>query len=74
MADQTCQKWFLKFHAGDFSLDDGPWSGGPAEVASDQIETFGESNQCYTMQEIANILKICKPIKLLVKMKNVSLF
>ena len=20
--DQTCQKWFAKFHAGDFSLDD----------------------------------------------------
>ena len=21
--DQTCQKWFVKLHAGDFSLDDG---------------------------------------------------
>ena len=20
--DQTCQKWFAKFHPGDFSLDD----------------------------------------------------
>ena len=72
VTDCTCQKWFSKFHAGDFSLDDGPWSGGPAEVASDQIETFGESNQCYTMQEIANILKISKSIQLLVEVKNVS--
>ena len=22
VTDQTCQKWFAKFHAGDFSLDD----------------------------------------------------
>ena len=21
---RTCQKWFAKFHAGDFSLDDAP--------------------------------------------------
>ena len=26
LSDQTCQKWFVKFHAGDFSLDDAPWS------------------------------------------------
>ena len=37
--DRTCQKWFAKFHAADFSLDDAPWSGGPVEVVSDQIET-----------------------------------
>ena len=34
------QKWFAKFHAGDFSLDHAPWSGRP--VDSDQIETFIE--------------------------------
>ena len=26
VTDGTCQKWFVKFHAGDFSLDDAPWS------------------------------------------------
>ena len=31
-----------------------------------------ETNQPYTMREIANILKISKSITLLVKMKNVS--
>ena len=30
---------------------------GPVEVDSDQIETLIERNQCYTTQEIANILK-----------------
>ena len=73
--DQTCQKWFSKFHAGDFSLDDAPQSGRPVEVDSNQIETLIENNQCNTMRKIAaNVLKISKPIKLLVKMKNVSYF
>ena len=38
------------------------------EVKSRHIE----NNQHYTMREIANILKISKSLKLLVKMKNVS--
>ena len=25
VSDQTCQKWFVKFRAGDFSLDDAWW-------------------------------------------------
>ena len=25
VTDETCQKWFVKFRAGDFSLDDAPW-------------------------------------------------
>ena len=37
--DSICQKWFAKFHAGYFSLDDAPWLGGPSEVDSDEIET-----------------------------------
>ena len=72
VTDRMCQKWFAKFCAGDFSLDDAPWSGRQVEVGSDQIETLNEHDQHYTMWEIANILKISKSIKLLVKMKNVS--
>ena len=53
-------------------LDDAPWSGRTVEVDSDQIETLIENNQCYTMREIADILKISKSIKLFVKMKTVS--
>ena len=34
------QKWFVKFHAGDFLQDNAPWSSGPVEVDSDHIETF----------------------------------
>ena len=57
-----CQKWFVKFCAGDFSLDDAPQSGRSVEVDSDQIETLMENNQCYTMWDIANILKISKSV------------
>ena len=60
VTDQTCQKWFAKFHAGDFSLDDAPWSDRPVEVDSNQIETLTENNQRNTMKEIADILKIPK--------------
>ena len=60
VTDKTWQKSFGKLHAGDFSLDDAPRSGRPVEVDSDQIETIIENNQCYTTQEIANILKISK--------------
>ena len=57
-----------------FSLDDALWSGRPVEVDSNQIETLIENDQCFTMRETANILKIFKSIKLWVKMKNVSYF
>ena len=46
MTDRTCQKWFAKFHAEDFSLDSAAWSGRPVEVDSNQIETLIENNQC----------------------------
>ena len=72
MTDGTCQKWFAKFRAGDFWLDDALQLDRSAEVDNDQIETFIENNQCSTMWEIADILKISKSIKLLVEMKNVS--
>ena len=49
-----------------------PKPGGPADVDSNQTETSIDSNQRSTTWEIANILKISKSRKLLVKMKNVS--
>ena len=58
--DRTCQKWFVKFRAGDFLLDNAPRSGRPVEVDGDQIKTLIESSQCYTTREIANILKTSK--------------
>ena len=48
VTDQMCQKWFIKFHASDLSLDNAPWPGRPVEADSDQIETLIENNQHYT--------------------------
>ena len=60
VTDQTCQKWFAKFCARDFSLNNVPWSGRPVEVDSNQIETIIKNDQRYTTWEIADILKISK--------------
>ena len=60
VTDQTCQKWFAKFCAGDFSLDDAAWWGRPVEVDSDQTKKLIENNKHCTVLEIANILKISK--------------
>ena len=50
VTDQMCQKWTGKFHPGDFSLDDAPWSGRPVEVDSDQVETLTEQSTIYHTQ------------------------
>ena len=55
VTNQSCQKQPAKFLVGDFSLDYAP-VGRPVEVDSDQIKTI-ENNQCYTTQEIVNILR-----------------
>ena len=64
----------MKFRAGGFSLDSAPWLGATVEIVSNQIETLIDNNQCHATWEIADILKISKSIKLLVKMKNVFYF
>ena len=46
VTDQMGQKWFAKFCAGDFSLDNAARSGRPIEVDSEQIETLIENDQC----------------------------
>ena len=75
VTDRTCQKHFVKFCARDFSLNNDvpPW-GRPTEVDINQMEALIENKQHYTTQEIADILRISKSIKLLVKMKNVIYF
>ena len=70
VTNQMCQKGFSTFHAGYFWQDDAAWLGRAVEVDSDHIDILIENNQLCTKQEIANIPKISKSIKLLVKMKN----
>ena len=44
VTDRTCQNWFVKFHAGDFSLNNAPCQCRPLEVDSNQIKTLIENN------------------------------
>ena len=55
VTDQVCQKWFAKFHAGDFLLDNALWLGRPVEVDGDQTKILIENNEHHTTQEIADI-------------------
>ena len=71
VTEPMSQKWFVKFCAGDFSMDDAQL-GRPVEADGDQIKTLIENGQHYTMWEIADTLKISKSTKLLLNMKNVS--
>ena len=48
VTDRTCQKWFVKFQAGDFLLDNASHSGRPVEVDSNIIKTVIEHSQHYT--------------------------
>ena len=73
MTDRTCQKWFLKFRAGEFLLDEAPGSGRAVQVDSDQIKTLTENNQRYTTQESANTLKISQST-VIGENENVSLY
>jgi transposase len=53
-----CRKWFARFRAGNFDLDDAPRSGRPVEVDDDQIKTLIENNPRNTTRVIAEILKM----------------
>ena len=64
----------MKFHAGDFSVDNASWLCRPVEGDRDEIEAVVENNQHSTTRKIANIHSRSKSIKLLVKMRCVFLF
>ncbi|KAM5254151.1 histone-lysine N-methyltransferase SETMAR-like [Hipposideros larvatus] len=53
-----CQRWFTKFRAGDFDLNNASRSGRPTEVDDDKIKALIESNPHYTTREIAETLNI----------------
>ena len=39
VTEQICQMWFVKFHVGNFPLDDAPRSGRPIAADSEHIKT-----------------------------------
>lgn len=44
LQERQYQRWFMRFHAGDFDLNSAPRSGKPAEVDDDEIKALIKSN------------------------------
>ena len=57
MTDIMCHKWFAKFCAGDFSLDDAPQLGRQVEVDNNRIEKLRKSTLFHggSIRHIQNI-------------------
>lgn len=51
VSDQTCQKWFVKFQAGDLSLGVAPQLGRAVEVDTDQVKTLIEQSALYHLRD-----------------------
>lgn len=58
LQERQCQRWFTKFRAGDFDLNDAPRSGRPTKVDDNKIKALIESNPHYTTREIAETLNV----------------
>lgn len=58
VTDRTCQKWFSKFKAGDFSVQDSDRTGRPSTVNDEHIVALIQKRQCRTTREISDMLKI----------------
>ncbi|XP_050480294.1 histone-lysine N-methyltransferase SETMAR-like [Bombus huntii] len=60
IVDRTVRKWFARFKVGDFNLEDQERPGRPSTTDEDQVKTLVENNPCYTIRELAKILKISR--------------
>ncbi|XP_011883505.1 PREDICTED: histone-lysine N-methyltransferase SETMAR-like [Vollenhovia emeryi] len=58
LQERQCQRWFAKFRAGDFDVNDAPRSGRPVEVDDDQIKALIEANPHSTTRDIAESLNL----------------
>lgn len=55
---RTCQRWFVKFRSGDFSLTEDPRSGRPSKVDNDILRSMLESIPQLTTREIGKKFRI----------------
>lgn len=60
ISDWTVGQWFRRFRHGNVNCVDLPRSGRPTTVDDDQIRTLIENNPCYTIREMADVLRISK--------------
>ena len=60
VAERTVRKWFSRFEAGDFNLENQECPGKRSTTDEDQIKTLMENNPRYTTRQLAEMLKISK--------------
>ena len=60
LSSRTCRKWFQRFRAGNFCLEDQERSGRPPQTNEDKIRDLVEKSPSLTVQEMSNVLKTPK--------------
>ena len=60
LSSRTSRKWFQRFRAGTFYLEDEVRFGRPPQTDKDKIRDLVEKSRSLTVQEMSNVLKIPK--------------
>jgi len=56
--ERTVQRWFVRFRAGDFNLEDKPRGGRPSSIDNEVLKEQIESDSSQTVREFALILNV----------------
>ncbi|XP_076303041.1 histone-lysine N-methyltransferase SETMAR-like [Lasioglossum baleicum] len=60
VAQRTMRKWFARFKAGNFDLEDRERPGRPSTTDEDMIRTEIENSPCSTLRQLAGMLNKSK--------------
>lgn len=58
LAEQTCRKWFARFKAGDFDLDDKERPGQPKKFQDNELEALLNEDASQTLHELSTSLGV----------------
>ena len=58
LAEQTSQKWFIRFKSSDFGLEDEERSGQPKKFEYEELEALLDEDCCQTQEELAESLGV----------------
>ena len=58
LIERQCQRWFVYFRSGNFSVQDAPHTGRPITIDDEKIKALIQTNRRMTTQEIPEKLDI----------------
>ena len=58
--ERSCRRWFARFKAGVFNLEDGPKSGRPTRLNSSELKNYIEQNPEMSTQELGRIFNVSR--------------